>query len=97
MKTKTEATQTIPDGTRCRFSRRDIDAGEFVQPGDPGSGCLDDGCTLAQLEAIEGATCTVEHLTTATEVGERDFEYYAVTFENGLRFDAISGYHLTTL
>lgn len=38
--------------------------------------------------------CTVVALAVAAELGEKDFEYYDIKFDNGAVFKAISGYHL---
>lgn len=37
---------------------------------------------------------TVDSLETATELGEQDYEYYNVTFEDGFQMTGVSGYHL---
>lgn len=36
-------------------------------------------------------------LATATEPGEKNYEYYDIRFDDGVELAAISGYHLDSL
>lgn len=75
--------QSIPDGTKVRFSTKDIGPREF---GDEESARV--------AGEHEGQTATVLTLATATELGEKDYEYYDIRFDDGVELAAISGYHL---
>lgn len=79
-----EAQQSIPDGTRVRFELKDVPLEEF-----------EEAATAA--EAHDGAEATVLRLGTFTELGEKDFEYYNIRFDDGIELQVISGYHLEVL
>lgn len=78
--------QAIPDGTKVTFSMKDISGDEF---GD------DESAQVAMSH--DGHTATVLTLATATEPGEKDYEYYDIRFDDGVELAAISGYHLDPL
>ena len=45
----------------------------------------------------DGKEAVIDCLATYTELGDKDYEYYNITFKSGLEVEAISGYHLTRL
>jgi hypothetical protein len=78
-----ERDQVLPDGSKVTFSMKDISGDEF---GD------DESAEVATSH--DGQTATVLALATATEPGEKDYEYYDIRFDDGVELAAISGYHL---
>lgn len=80
--TSAKPTQTLANGSKVIFHKRDLSFREFPN------------FSQHDLETIEGQQGTIEELATATELGEKDFEYYDVKFDNGQIINAISGYHL---
>jgi hypothetical protein len=77
--------QSIPDGTKVRFELKNISSKEFG---------FDTEEEFSDLERLDGEVATVDFLATATELGEKDYEYYTITFEDGTKLDSVSGYHL---
>lgn len=82
---KNEKVQSIPNGTKAIFTLADLSSRDFTdgidwEGGDP--------------EDREGQICEVVCLATATELGEKDYEYYDIKFADGVKWGAISGYHL---
>lgn len=49
---------------------------------------------IENIEAHHMKPATIEGLATYTELGDKDYEYYDIIFEDGFELDAISGYHL---
>lgn len=43
----------------------------------------------------DGKIATIEYLATATEEGDKNFEYYTITFADYTEFKAVNGSHLT--
>jgi hypothetical protein len=85
--------QSIPDGTKCKFSFRDLE-----------SECLDcfpeivsgTQITEEQFKALEGQTCVIVDLETASEIGIQEAEYYNIKFDGYPEtiLVGMSGYHL---
>jgi hypothetical protein len=73
--------QTIANGSAAIFSLRDLSETDFG---------------VENAEDREGQLVKVLRLATATELGEQDYEYYDIRFEDGTVWSAISGYHLIT-
>lgn len=74
--------QTLPNGSKIVFHLKDVSPREFPN------------VSSNDLEAFEGQQATIQELATATELGQKDFEYYDIVFDNGKVANAISGYHL---
>ena len=57
---------------------------------------LDDESELMDqiAKSYGGQTCTIDCLATASELGNKEYGYYDVTFGDGTELLAISGYHL---
>lgn len=49
----------------------------------------------ARLELHDNQDCLIMALSTYSELGNKDYEYYDIQFADGFSIDAISGYHLT--
>jgi len=79
--------QTIKDGSKCIFDTRGL-VYELAE-----SLLIDEKI----VEGYVGKTCTVDSLETYTELGDKDFEYYNVSFEDGFELEGISGYHLNLI
>jgi hypothetical protein len=83
--------QSIPNGTEVTFNLKGFEAAEFG---------LDDeehdlDWWVTKLEQLDGKKAIIECLSTYTELGDKDYEYYDIKFGDGTILYAISGYHLT--
>jgi len=78
--------QTIKNGTRVTFMIKGMTS-EFVRT-------LDFEISESSFIKNYGNKICVAHFTTATQLGERDHEYYDITFDNGDIIGAVSGHHL---
>lgn len=85
--TAEEKVQSIPDGTPCIFDLEGM-LDEFD--------IEDDALYRARLKVHDKTRCIVESLETYTELGDQDYEYYNIKFEDGFKMAAVSGYHLET-
>jgi len=83
--------QSIADGTRCVFSFKDM----YSECRDFRPGSLIE----EEYKNLEGRECEVLGLETYTELGEKEFEYYNLKFDEypGIVFQGYSGYHLTPI
>jgi len=54
----------------------------------------DFGIEKSELAKYDMQKCTVLCLATASQLGEQNFEYYDIAFDDGSVMEAISGYHL---
>lgn len=79
-----ERKATLNPGDKVKFNLMGLDS-EFI--------ALD----YEDIIPCNNKVATVVCLATYTELGERDFEYYDIKFEDGKVFEAISGYHLMDL
>ena len=75
--------QSIPNGSFIKFDLKDIGVEEW-----------EDVC---DIKKFQGKICKVTSLETYTELGNKDFEYYNVSFPGGVNLTGISGYQLTVL
>lgn len=50
--------------------------------------------TYKIAKSHNGQKAVIVSQATASEVGDRDYEYYDIEFEDGMGLDAVSGYHL---
>lgn len=81
-----EKQQSLSNGTKCSFSFNGL-LNECLQ---------DTDITKEQAKLLEGADCIIESLETYSELGDKNFEYYNVTFtDSKISLIGISGYHLT--
>jgi hypothetical protein len=71
--------QTIPNGTRVTFKDKMLIIQEMLPSG---------------LWRYRFNKCNVIGLEVATQLGEKNFEYYDIQFDDGAIFKGISGYHL---
>ena len=77
--------QSIPNNTKVRFHREHLTPEEF-------------GLSEQALAELEDSVLSIECMATATEEGDKDYEYYDLRTEAGKVLNyAISGYHLTPL
>ena len=80
--------QSIPDNTKMIFSLMGFSMDEWeLDEDDDFYGCDDSD--------VEGKTVTVLNLATYTELGDKDYEYYDIEFEDGRQMYGVSGYNLT--
>ena len=80
-------TQTIRNGTRVTFMIKG-DTTELLKIS---------GLKISEIEFIRtygNKSCIVKSLETFTELGVREFEYYNIVFDSGVKFIGISGYYL---
>ena len=73
--------QSLPDGSYAKFNLQGM-VEEFNEVG------------LGNIVRYDGQVCQILSLETATELGDKDSEYYNVKFKDGYEADALSGYHL---
>lgn len=74
--------QSLPDGTKVKFDLKDISPEEFADE------------DTEEVKAYNGKVATIEGLETYTELGDKDYEYYDIKFDDGEMMYAVSGYHL---
>ena len=75
--------QTFKNGTKCKFSFKDYNDEDFW--------------LNSNVIGLGNKKCTIISLATYTQLGNKDFEYYNIKFDNGIYLNAISGYHLTII
>jgi len=75
---------TLKSGDKVEFDLRGMGA-DWIDE-DPEQGYI--------AKQHNGDIATVTNQATFTEIGDRDFEYYDIEFDNGDELYAVSGYHL---
>lgn len=78
-----EEEQVIPNGTKCVFKLKHLTPKEFDNLSDE-----------EFIKKLDNKKCTVDELATYSELGDKDTEYYDITFDNGTKLGAVSGFHL---
>jgi len=76
----TKKKQIFKDGTKCTFSLRGYEY-EFFD-------------NIDLMSSYDGKTCIIDCLETYTELGNKEYEYYNITFEDGYVIIGCSGYYL---
>lgn len=79
--------QSLKDGTKVKFSFENMQL-EFEDEYQKNPG---------EMDFLEGKEATIDCLAMATELGNKDYEYYDITFEDGSDLEGVSGYHLTVI
>jgi hypothetical protein len=78
----------LKKGQRVQFHLNNLTAAEF-------------GNMEIDVDEFDGQHATIVDFDSATagqdDEPDQDFEYYTIRFENGVVWEAISGYHLTVV
>lgn len=74
--------QSIPNNTEATFN---LISSDFFKD------LVED---LEELEEHDEQDCIVNYLETYTELGNKDFEYYNISFKDGYEIEGCSGLHL---
>jgi len=84
-----EPKQSIPEGSIVEFHAEGMEA-DFEDVYDEDDMTADD-IVLLNYKLAKATLCTF------TELGEKDFEYYDIEFEDGTILEGVSGMHLTPI
>ena len=81
------------EGDKAKFNKKDISYSEFE----------DVEISKEEIKSIENLICTITSLDmdnsdpNDTIENKKDYQYFSIKFDNGVKLDAISGYHLTPI